>query len=246
MKLYTELAEWWPLLSPPDEYAEEAGIYVRTLKKVARGKIGSVLELGSGGGNNALFLSHDFDLTLVDISPDMLAESRALNPGCEHVEADMRTLRLEREFDAVFIHDAIIYMTSEEDVRSVLATAAAHCRKGGALLVMPDHTKETFVPTTGCGGADAEDGRGARYLQWSYDPDRDDTTYDTLFNVVLRHADGHIENHAEQHTCGLFDRATWLRLVAEAGFDGRIMPFEHSELEEGVCEMIVGKRMGRA
>ncbi|MDP6491506.1 MAG: class I SAM-dependent methyltransferase, partial [Kiritimatiellia bacterium] len=165
-----------------------------------------------------------------------------LNPECAHVEADMRSVRLDRQFDAVFIHDAIVYMTTEEDVRAVLDTAAAHCREGGALLVMPDHTAETFVSTTGHGGIDAEDGRGARYLQWSYDPDPEDVTYLTLFDVMLRHADGRIENHSEQHTCGLFDRATWLRLMKEAGFDGRIVPFEHSELEEGACEMIAGRR----
>ncbi len=171
----------------------------------------------------------------------MLAVSRERNPGCRHIESDMRTLQLDRLFDAVFIHDAIIYMTTESDLQAVLATAAAHCRKGGALLVMPDHTAETFASTTGHGGADAEDGRGARYLQWAYDPNADDTTYVTLFDVMLRHADGRVEQFAEPHTCGLFPRATWLRLLEEAGFSGRILPFEHSELDEGVCEMIVGQ-----
>ena len=242
MKLYSELAPWWHLLSPPEDYAEEAGVYARTLKAAADGEVASVLELGSGGGNNALYLSADFAMTLVDISPEMLAVSRALNPGCEHIEDDMRTLRLGRKFDAVFIHDAIVYMTTEEDLRAVLATAAAHCREGGALLVMPDHTTETFASTTGHGGVDAGDGRGARYLQWSYDPEPGDTTYLTLFNVMLRHADGSVESHSEQHTCGLFPRATWLRLFGEAGFGGEIVPFEHSELEEGVCEMIVGMK----
>jgi len=242
MKLYSELASWWPLLSPPCDYAEEAGIYTRTLKEVAEGEVVTVLELGSGGGNNASFMSAAFEMTLVDIAPGMLAVSRTLNPDCEHIEGDMRTLRLGREFDAVFIHDAIVYMTTPDDVRAVLATAAAHCREGGALLVMPDHTAETFVSTTGHGGVDAEDGRGARYLQWSYDPDPDDTTYQTLFNVMLRHPDGRTESHSDQHTCGLFSRATWLERFAEAGFDARIVPFEHSELEEGVCEMVVGRK----
>jgi SAM-dependent methyltransferase len=244
MKLYSKLAPWWPLLSPVEEYEEEAGIYARTLKATAEGEVRSVLELGSGGGNNASFMSAEFQMTLVDISPDMLAVSRALNPDCEHIEGDMRSLQLGRQFDAVFIHDAIVYMTTEDDLRAVLATASAHCRGGGALLVMPDHTAEVFTSTTGHGGVDLEDGRGARYLQWSYDPDPSDTTYLTLFDVMLRHADGRIETHSEQHTCGLFSRATWLRLFDEAGFHGSIVPFEHSELEEGVCEIVVGKKRG--
>ncbi len=27
MKLYKELADWWPLMSPHTEYEEEAGLY---------------------------------------------------------------------------------------------------------------------------------------------------------------------------------------------------------------------------
>jgi len=243
MKLYSELASWWPLLSPVEDYEEEAEIYTRALRAAADGDVGAVLELGSGGGNNASFMSAEFEMTLVDVAPDMLAVSRDLNPDCEHIEDDMRSLRLGRTFDAVFIHDAIVYMTTEEDLRAVLATAAAHCRDGGALLVMPDHTAETFTSTTGHGGVDVEDGRGARYLQWSYDPDPGDTTYLTLFDIMLRHADGRVETHSERHSCGLFSRATWLRVFEEAGFKGEIVPFDHSELDEGVCEMVVGRRL---
>jgi trans-aconitate methyltransferase len=54
-------------------------------------------------------LPHLFSpLTPVDLSTEMLAISRTLNPECEHIAGDMRTSRLERRFDAVFIHDAIM------------------------------------------------------------------------------------------------------------------------------------------
>ena len=48
----------------------------------------------------------------------MLALSATLNPECEHLEGDMRTLRLGRTFDVVFIHDAISYLTTEDDLRA--------------------------------------------------------------------------------------------------------------------------------
>ena len=99
-----------------------------------------------------------FRPTLVDASPGMLAVSRALNPECEHLEGDMRTVRLGRTFDRVFVHDAITYMTTEADLRAVLETAYVHCRPGGAALFAPDHLKENFAPSTDCGGHDA-DGR---------------------------------------------------------------------------------------
>ncbi|MEX2203615.1 MAG: class I SAM-dependent methyltransferase [Actinomycetota bacterium] len=110
---YGELAEWWPLLSAPEEYADEAEEYRALIEAGARIPVQAVLELGSGGGNNASHLKTRFDLTLVDRSPAMLEVSRRLNPECEHVESDMRSVRLDRAFDAVFVHDAIAYITSE-------------------------------------------------------------------------------------------------------------------------------------
>src|SRR5262245_4609683 len=118
-KLYGALAAWWPLMSAPSEYATEAAFYRRTLL-AACADARTVLELGSGGGNNASHLKARFEMTLVDRSPGMLAVSRALNPECEHRRGDMRSVRLGREFDCVFVHDAICYITTEADLRRVL------------------------------------------------------------------------------------------------------------------------------
>ena len=77
------------------DYAEEAEHYWRIMSERSSRPIERMLELGCGGGNNASHLKRHCRLTLVDVSPDMLAVSRGLNPECEHVEGDMRTLRLE-------------------------------------------------------------------------------------------------------------------------------------------------------
>jgi SAM-dependent methyltransferase len=147
-KMYTELASWWSLLSPPGDYAEEAAFYLKALIEACERSPQTLLELGSGGGNNASHLKSRFQMVLVDLSPGMLAVSRRLNPECEHVEGDMRTVRLGRQFDCVFVHDAIVYMTTEADLRKAIETAFVHCRPGGAALFAPDHIKENFRPST--------------------------------------------------------------------------------------------------
>src|SRR5690554_3748152 len=146
MKLYEELADWWLLVSAPDEYIEEAAEYVRLLRAAATGPLQEVLELGSGGGNNASHLKREFSLTLVEPSERMREVSSALNPECVHLPGDMRTVRVGRVFDAVFVHDAIMYMTTEADLRAALETVATHLRPGGVALVAPDCTRETFEP----------------------------------------------------------------------------------------------------
>jgi ubiquinone/menaquinone biosynthesis C-methylase UbiE len=111
-KLYEELASWWPLMSSPAEYEEEAAFYGTTLAAACDTPPRTVLELGSGGGNNASHLKAYYEMVLVEPSAGMLNVSRALNPECEHVQGDMRTVRLGRQFDAVFVHDAVVYMTT--------------------------------------------------------------------------------------------------------------------------------------
>jgi SAM-dependent methyltransferase len=216
--LYDELADWWPLLSAPEEYADEAAEYERLLVERALRDVVEVLELGSGGGNNASHLKRRFRLTLVDLSPGMLEVSARLNPECDHVEGDMRTIRLGRTFDAVFVHDAIDYITSQDDLAAVFATAFEHCRPGGVAPFVPDYVRETFSAGTDHGGHDASD-RALRYLEWTWDPDPTDVTYVADYAYLLRLPDGSMDVRRDRHVCGLFPRATWLRLLDEAGFE---------------------------
>lgn len=227
-RLYHELAEWFPLVTPPEHYEEEAAFAARLLHTASL-PVHDVLELGSGGGHNASHLKAHLTLTLVDRSPEMLRQSQRLNPECEHVEGDMLTVRLGRQFDAVFVHDAVSYLTTDADLRQLLATAFVHCRPGGLVLIEPDDTRETFVPATDHGGTDAPDGRGVRYLEWSWDPDPDDTWILTAYALLLRDADGTVRMEHEIHRHGLFGTGEWLQLLADAGFDARAVPEETSE-----------------
>lgn len=222
MKLYDELAEWWPVFSDPKEYRREAAHIVRVLRRATKPGPRSVLELGSGGGNSAFHLKARFGMTLVDLSPHMLEVSRKLNPDCEHIRGDIRTLRLGRTFDAVLVHDAICHMTTEADLRAVMETAYEHCRPGGVALFVPDFVRETFVGGTDQGGSDSPR-RKLRFLQWVFDPDSSDTTYVVDFAILLRDGVGVARMVHERHVLGLFPRAHWLRLMRDVGFRATVV-----------------------
>lgn len=222
-KLYAELADWWPLLSQPEDYAEEATFFIDHLPFATLPAAPTLLELGSGGGSNALYMKRQFaHTTLSDISPPMLAVSQALNPDCRHVVGDMRTLRLHQEFDVVFVHDAIEYMTSESDLRLAIATAAIHCARHGVIMLVPDYVRETLVLDSSSGGHDGPQ-RGLRYLDWSYDPDPTDTTYVTEYVYMLREGCQPATVEYDRHLMGVFPRATWLSLLAEQGLAAEIV-----------------------
>ena len=156
-------------------------------------------------------------MTLVDCSPGMLAMSRQLNPECEHIEGDMRTVRLGRQYDAVFVHDAICYMTSEADLRQAIETAFVHCKPGGVALFAPTtfarisrqepNTAGMMTAREECAGS-----RGSgipiptiRRISWT-----------TPISCVS--ATGRCASSYDRHVEGLFPRDTWLQLFKEVGF----------------------------
>ena len=239
-RLYRELADWFHLLTRQEDYAEEAAFYVEALRAAVAHPLKSVLELGSGGGNNASHMKAHFRLTLVDLSPEMLTVSRGLNPECEHLPGDMRTVRLGRTFDAVFVHDAVDYVTSIEDLRSAFKTAYVHCRPGGAALFAPDFVRETFHAGTEHGGHDGLR-RALRYVEWTWDPDPSDRQYRSDFAVLLRDESGSVQCEHDHHVLGLFSRSEWLELLAQVGFEARAIPFVHSEVPEPL-DVFIGVR----
>lgn len=218
-KLYKELSnDWYRLLTPLEEYREEAEFFHKIFDRNLKPE--TMLELGCGSGHNAFYLKKWYDLTLVDMSENMLNLSRELNPECSHILGDMRTIQLDKKFDSIFIHDAIMYMNNEIDLKLALETAYVHLNHGGAALICPDFMKETFNSLTEHGGSDGPE-KAVRYLLWQWDPDESDTQYTADYVYILRDANGKIKTEHERHILGLFGRDKWVELIKDAGFESK-------------------------
>lgn len=218
MKLYNELAEWWPLMQPPRRFKNEAARLARRLRnedEEAETRP-TLLQLGSGGGHLASHLKEEFDMTLVDLSPRMLGLSRTLNPECRHLEGDMRTLRLDERFDAVLIFDAIAHIIELEDLQATLETARAHLRPGGRAIFCPDWTLETYEPGVSTGGSDSN-GRGMRYIEWNH-PWVEGTSCETDIAYLLRYENGDVRVEHDHIRIAVFPEETWRNALEEAGF----------------------------
>ena len=217
MRLYSDLAPWFHLITHPGEYAGEADHLLRLVDAANIGTAKTLLELGSGGGNLASHLIPRFACTLTDLSEDMLTLSRGINQEAEHIAADMRSLRLGREFDVVLAHDAIGYLTSEADLGAAIMTAAVHLRPGGLAVFIPDAVTEQLRTGTGHGGVDGADGRGARYLEWTHGINEDGHSYDVDYVFLLREPGKPPRAELDTHRLGVFPRRTWLDLIGAAG-----------------------------
>ena len=244
--LYDEYADWFHLLTAPEDYGEEAEYYLGIMSRLLGHEPRSLLELGSGGGNNASHYKHRVpDVVLTDLSESMLAISKTINPELPHLQGDMRTVRVGRPFEAVFVHDACSYLTTEEDIRQLAATAWEHCLPGGVAVFCPDNTAENLEFATDTGGHDG-DGRALRYLEWSYPGPPGTYEFYVDFACIL-HEDGKEPRMVlDRHINGALPRALWLKAIEDAGFEADSVPLVHSEVPEGKHEVFTGWRRRRA
>jgi SAM-dependent methyltransferase len=216
MKLYTDLTPWYDVIDPHEDHADEGVVFHAAFRRVVTPSPKTLLELGSGAGHNAFHLKPHYHCTLTDISERMLELSRSLNPQCEHILGDMRTMHLGRTFDVIVAHDGIVYMTTREQLRAAIETAYVHLRPGGAAIFAPDGVRDDFSDSTELLECTRGD-RTMRGVQWTWDPDPSDETVQTDYAFVLRHGTETTVAH-DVHVAGMFWRATWLELLADVGF----------------------------
>ncbi len=135
-------ADSYDLLYSSKDYDGECDLLERLFKQHANGPVNSLLDLGCGTGNHAIRLvKRGYEVTGVDYSGEMLehakrkAASESLNGRLNLHRADIRTVSLDREFDAVLIMFAVLgYQLQNGDVLSALKSARKHLKTGGMLI----------------------------------------------------------------------------------------------------------------
>jgi len=221
--LYTDLAWLWPMWGDAaSEYAHYCQHVTSLIQHYAKRQTSTLLDMGCGGGKNVLNLKRQFNVTGVDLSPTMLEQARDLNPECSFVQGDMRTVRLDRTFDAVLMDDAISYMSCLADFVLAFRTASAHLNPGGVLIATPDVTTETFQQNktiaTPPARTNIRNGLDVVFIENVYDPDPADEQYETTILYLIRDH-GHLRIETDHWTMGLFSIDTWRRVLRETGFE---------------------------
>lgn len=216
-RMYDQLAWTWPIVTPPERYAEAAEQFYRLVEAHSRRKVYTLLDLGCGGGHTDLYLKTHYGVTGIDTSKAMLALAQALNPEAEYLAGDMRTVRLGRTFGAVLLGDAVTYMLTPADLRAAFETAYLHLRPGGVFLTSAQDTAERFQQNWARASTHVKGDLQITFVENDYDPDPGDTTYEYTAVYLIRRG-GALEVEVDRHLCGLFPIETWRELLRAAGF----------------------------
>jgi SAM-dependent methyltransferase len=228
MKLYTTLAPYYSVLNPNGIYDAEIWHYLSVLQE-NREQLHRIMELGSGVGAMAESFPSHFDVTLVDISEDMLFESQKRNPNKKHVQCDIRNISLEtlgEKFDAILLHDAVMYLTTEEDLYKTFAAAKKCLCKDGVLLVVPDVYLEDFEEHFLAGGEDGwinNEPVSVRLSEWHWRNEKHEHQIFVEFSMLIRHEDQSVQNIHETHTMGLYSREQYVQNLQKAGFSNIVV-----------------------
>ena len=141
-----------------------------------RNKAGNILELCCGTGRLTIPIAKEgYTISGVDFTASMLERAKAKASGAgveiEFIEADIRTLDLQKKYDLIFIpFNSIHHLYRNEDLFRVFRVVKKHLKEGGLFLFdcfNPDiryivegekEQKEIAAYTT-------DDGRDVRILQ---------------------------------------------------------------------------------
>jgi len=230
-RMYADLAWTWPIISAKEHYVHEAEGLLRLLREHARREVRTLLHMGCGGGHLDFTLKRHVAMTSVDVSDEILAMARLLNPEVTYLHGDMRSVRLGQTFDAVMVADSIDYMLSEADLRAAFETAFVHLRPGGAFCTYAEETLERFQQNRVKCSAHSRGSVEIAFFENAYDPDPEDTTYESVFVYLIRE-DGELRIETDRHLGGLFPEATWTRLLTEVGF--QVARTEFGEQDEHI------------
>lgn len=221
----------WPLVSPPESYAEEVATFRTRFQRHGVRDGARVLHLGSGGGSIDFHLKQWYDVTGVDLSPEMVAHALRINPEVRYHVGDMRTWRGEPRFDAVLVHDAISYMTTVEDLVAVYRTAAAHLPVGGVMVALPEEIPPRVAQARTHVETHTDAQRRVTILELDHDPDPTDNTFENVF-VFLIWENGDFRVEVDRHTNGVFEVETFVAAIETAGFEASVDAWELSDWEE--------------
>ncbi len=219
--------ELYELFSHDQDFKKEAEFVVRVIKRAKRSKGSSLLNVGCGTGSHDRFLKRHFHVTGMDLNPDMLRLARKKNPKIPYVTGDMKKMKLNRTFDVITALTGVMcYNYTYEDLSATLKNFHQHLEPGGVLVYDVPAVKETafgkknrflaLTSTSSVGDTDAV------VIDYPYDPDKRDTTFETHLVFLLRKNRGPLQIISDRHLQGLFQGKKVEAMLRKTGFAVRL------------------------
>ncbi|MGH3648802.1 MAG: class I SAM-dependent DNA methyltransferase [Micromonosporaceae bacterium] len=219
--MYDELASVYDAIyRSRKDYVAEARLVTGLIRDRAP-DAASLLDVACGTGEHLIHLRDEFEVTGVDISPQMIDVARTKLPGVELRVADMRELRLGQSYDAVIcLFSAVGYLGASSELDAAMAAMAAHVHPGGVLVIEPWIFPEDW--NEGRLGHDVSGSDEVRVARMVRSTARGRTAVMEMHYLVGDAAG--VRHFTDRHEMTLFTRAEYEAAYAAAGCEVEFLP----------------------
>jgi len=219
--LHNKLAKYYDRVYSFRDYLDEAVRLQNLIIKYLESGGNSLLDVACGTGLHLKHLKDDFSCTGVDISKSMLRIARKNAKGVTFKEADMKTLRLGKQFDVIVcLLSSIGYVKTPASLEKTIWNFSKHLKKGGLALIEPSHAKSVYV--IGEPRITTYDGRDAKIARVNVTKIRQATAVLTM-HILIAERGKDAKYFVDRHELGLFGINSTLRIMKAAGLKSKYL-----------------------
>ena len=177
----------------------------------------TLLDVACGTGLHLEHLRDNYEVSGLDLDPEMVELARTRNPGIEVHLADMVDFDLGRRFDLVTcLFSAIGYARTRDRLRQSVRAMARHLAPSGGLIIEPWITPESFVD--GFADSMVVEYDGGKIVRGSFSRLEGDVSVLEL-HYLVRPDGGDVTHFTERHALGLFSHSDYVAAIEEAGLE---------------------------
>jgi ubiquinone/menaquinone biosynthesis C-methylase UbiE len=219
--LHNKLAKYYDRVYSFKDYLDEAVRLQNLIIKYSESGGNSLLDVACGTGLHLKHLKDDFSCTGVDVSKSMLKIARKNAKGVTFKEADMKTLRLGKQFDVIVcLLSSIGYVKTAASLEKTIRNFSKHLKKGGLALIEPSHAKSVYV--SGEPRITTYDGREAKIARVNVTRIRQATAVLSM-HILIAERGKDAKYFVDRHELGLFGINNTLRIMKAAGLKSKYL-----------------------
>ena len=219
--LHNQLAKYYDRVYSFKDYLDEAVRLQNLIIKYSKAGGNTLLDVGCGTGLHLKHLKDDFVCTGVDVSKSMLKIARKNVKGVTFKEADMKTLRLGKQFDVITcLLSSIGYVKTVVSLEKTIQNFSKHLKKGGLALIEPSHAKTFYV--SGEPRITTYNGKDAKISRVNFTKVRQ-TTAVLNMHILIAERGKDVKYFVDRHELGLFVINNTLRVMKTAGLKSKYL-----------------------
>jgi ubiquinone/menaquinone biosynthesis C-methylase UbiE len=219
--LHNKLAKYYDRVYSFKDYLDETVRLQNLIIKYLESGGNTLLDVACGTGLHLKHLKDDFSCTGVDVNKSMLKIARKNAKGVTFKEADMKTLRLGKQFDVIVcLLSSIGYVKTAASLEKTIRNFSKHLKKGGLALIEPSHAKSFYV--SGEPRITTYDGKEAKIARVNVTKIRQATAVLNM-HILIAERGKDAKYFVDRHELGLFGINNTLRIMKAAGLKSKYL-----------------------